>query len=143
MGSPTVVHGSRLKERERVRRGGGVIALGATVEFSRSRTARVPRQGYSYSRAHPRASERASQRVFASLMLTNEGVHNYRGNGGADPIYRSQSKHAETILRFRSSCFGAVRIRSESEINPIVSRHTAWRQRSSREPHPSLPFRRS
>lgn len=69
MGSPTVVHGSRQKERERER---GVIALGATVEFNRSRTAHVPRQGYR-TRAHPRASERASQRVFALLMLTNEG----------------------------------------------------------------------
>lgn len=66
MGSPTVVHSSRQKERERER---GVIAVGATVEFSRSRTARVPRQGYVLARIR----ERASQRVFASLMLTNEG----------------------------------------------------------------------
>lgn len=59
MGSPTVVHGSRQKEKERER---GVIALGATVEFSRSRTARVPRGKDTYSRAS------ASERVNAFLL---------------------------------------------------------------------------
>lgn len=57
MGSPTVVHGSRQKERERER---GVIALGATVEFNRSRTAHVPRQGYVLARIRERASERVN-----------------------------------------------------------------------------------
>lgn len=102
MGSPTVVHGSRQKERER-ERGGGVIALGATVEFSRSRTARVPRQGYVLARIREQASESTR---FCFVNVNERGVHNYRGNGGADPVYRSQSKHAGTILRFRSSCFG-------------------------------------
>lgn len=48
MGSPTVVHGSRQKEKERER---GVIALGATAEFSRSRTERACHGKDTYSRA--------------------------------------------------------------------------------------------
>lgn len=60
-----------------------------------------------YSRAS--ASERASESTrFCFVNVNERGVHNYRGNGGANPVYRSQSKHAGTILRFRSSRFGAV-----------------------------------
>lgn len=56
MGSPTVVHGSRRQERARKkeREREGVIALGATVEFSRSRTARAT------ARINTRTSERAN-----------------------------------------------------------------------------------
>lgn len=58
--------GARLAaERERKSERGGergrrVIALGATVEFSRSRTARVPWQGYVLARIRERASERVN-----------------------------------------------------------------------------------
>lgn len=59
--------GARLAaERERKsewqggERGRRVIALGATVEFSRSRTARVPWQGYVLARIRERASERVN-----------------------------------------------------------------------------------
>lgn len=122
MGSPTVVHGSWQKEKETER---GVIALGATVEFSRSRTARVPRQGYVLARIRERVSESTR---FCFVNVNERGVHNYRGNGGADPVYRSQSKHAGTILQFRSSCFGAVAPHPEStETGPIVSRHATSR----------------
>lgn len=134
MGSPTVVHGSWQKEKERER---GVIALGATVEFSRSRTARVPRQGYVLARIRERVSESTR---FCFVNVNERGVHNYRGNGGADPVYRSQSKHAGTILQFRSSCcFGAVA--SGIKPKPAPDRFATYcfeTQHSRRESHPSL-----
>lgn len=77
--------GARLaaeRERRKERSAGGVIALGATVEFSRSRTARVPRQGYVLARIRERASESTR---FCFVNVNERGVHNYRGNGGADP----------------------------------------------------------
>lgn len=142
MGSPTVVHDSRQKERERVRGGGErgrrVIALGATVEFSRSRTARVPWQGYVLARIRERASESTR---FCFVNVNERGVHNYRGNGGANPVYRSQSKHAGTILRFRSSRFVSGRIRSDAETGP--GRFATYYRTLRRESHPSPPFRRS
>lgn len=60
--SSGVAYGALLAaERERKREGRGeVIALGATVEFSRSRTARVPRKGYVLARIRERASERVN-----------------------------------------------------------------------------------
>lgn len=128
MGSPTVVHGSWQKEKERER---GVIALGATVEFSRSRTARVPRQGYVLARIRERVSESTR---FCFVNVNERGVHNYRGNGGADPVYRSQSKHAGTILQFRSSCFGAV----ASGVNRNRPPDRFETTHSRRESHPSL-----
>lgn len=55
-------------------------------------------------------------------MLTNEGYIIIGGNDGADPVYRSQSKHAGTILRFRSSCFEAAASGAETVTGiPIVS----------------------
>jgi hypothetical protein len=81
----------------------GVIALGATGEFSRSRTARVPRQGYTLAPASVRASERIGERrVFASLMLTNEGYIIIGENGQSGfRLSISQPKRAVTILQSR------------------------------------------
>lgn len=102
--------GARLaaeREKER-RREGRVIALGATVSLAGAGR-RACRGKDTYSRASASERARASQRVFASLMLTNEGYIIIGETAERIPVYRSQSKHAGTILRFRSSC----RIRRE------------------------------
>lgn len=127
MGSPTVVHGSWQKEKERER---GVIALGATVEFSRSRTARVPRQGYVLARIR----ERASQRVFASLMLTNEGYIIIGETAERIPFIDLSRNMQEPFYSF----VPLVSEQSHPELTgPIVLRDTTSRH-SNRESHPSL-----
>lgn len=121
MGSPTVVHGSRQKERERER---GVIALGATVEFNRSRTAHVPRQGYVLARIRERASERASQRVFASLMLTNEGYIIIGETAERIPFIDLSRNMQEPFYGFVSLVSEQVRVQNRPD---RVSRRTTLR----------------
>lgn len=147
MGSPTVVHGSRRKEKEGKRGArGGVIALGATVEFSRSRTARVPRQGYVLARIRERASERASQRVFASLMLTNEGYIIIGETAERIPFIDLSRNMQEPFYGFVplvSEQSHPARTRSFRDILLRVARSSSVSPPSLSPPYPPPPFRRS
>lgn len=134
--------GARLAaERERKsERGRRVIALGATVEFSRSRTARVPWQGYVLARIRERASERASQRVFASLMLTNEGYIIIGETAERIPFIDLSRNMQEPFYGF----VPLVSERSHPErCRNRPGRFATYRRTLRRESHPSPPFRRS
>lgn len=101
----------------------------------------MPWQGYVLARIRERASERASQRVFASLMLTNEGYIIIGETAERIPFIDLSRNMQEPFYGF----VPLVSVRSHPERcrNRPGRFATYTVVRLRRESHPSPPFRRS
>lgn len=101
----------------------------------------MPWQGYVLARIRERASERASQRVFASLMLTNEGYIIIGETAERIPFIDLSRNMQEPFYGFVPLVSERSHPESDAETGP--GRFATYYRTLRREPHPSPPFRRS